>query len=672
MTSTALPARTGVGNPWRRALLRRELSNYPGNAARYGYLGLTVLVTIALYYMAYCGGSVSTLQMVDLKMTFHFLIWVTAIGNVLGAFGALFAGVTDRFGRVPVILVGLTITSLVTLFALPAAHNRYLFATLAFVAGNIEGIVLVATPALIRDFSPQTGRATAMGAWTLGPVLGSLIVSFVGTITIHGTPSPHFWGHEYVLAGTAGLVVTALAVAFLKELAPELRDQLMVSERDRVLAQLRAKGIDVESALKSPFRQMLKKDVIISGFAVSILLLAYYTAIGLGSIFMQVVFGFNLQQANSLGNWTWGASAVTAIVVGMLSDRLKVRKPFMVAGAVMTAAAIAVYSSHFGHHTSYLTVALLVSAIAVGLGVAYTPWMASFSETCENHNPALTATGLAVWGLTIRVVIFFMLIVVPLVITTVTPLVNFAVKTSPYTSSLVWAGSHPALISHVSDPANAAQIGALAALQKSNPKEMAAVQAGSQELATLAAFPAVTAAVSANQSVFTSLLTDPTPANRARAVAVSSQSVVDTLMANEAKLVPAFLWAQSNPSTVAFVQAHLAPLAWASTHAQLLSQVQRNASELTQLKSIPPRVLSYAAANGATVTRDEALIPGQARTWYWVCFGGAILFLGGVPLLKGRWSPRKAKADLEAHEALVQAELGKLDAAAPAAAAVTA
>jgi MFS family permease len=665
LTSTVLPVEARERKSW-RGLLNRELSTYPGTGARYGYLALTVVVTIAVYYMAYCGGSVSTLQLVDLNMSFHFLIWVTAIGNVLGAFGALFAGVTDRLGRVPVILVGIVITSLVTLFALPASPNRYVFAALAFVAGNIEGIVLVATPALIRDFSPQTGRATAMGAWTLGPVIGSLIVSFVGTTTIHGTPSPHFWGHEYVLAGITGLVVSALAIAFLKELAPELRDQLMVSEHDRVLAQMKAKGLDIESALKNPFRQMMKKDVILSGFAVSILLLAYYTAIGLGSIFLQVVFGFNLQQANSLGNWTWGASAVTAIVVGMLSDRLRVRKPFMIVGAVLAATSIALYISHFGHHTSYLTVAVLVSLISVGLGVAYTPWMASFSETCEEHNPALTATGLAIWGLTIRVVVFFLLIVVPLVITTVTPLVNFVVKTSPYTNTIVWAGSHGPLIAQFSDPVNATQIGNIVALEKSNPADMAAVQSGSQQLATLAAFPAVTAAVSANPTVFTNFLTSPTAANQAQAVAASSQSVVNTLVANEAKLVPAFLWATSNASTVTFAQAHLATLTWASTHTTLLAQVQKNASELTQLKSIPPSVLAYAVKNSATVTKDEAKIPSQSRTWYWICFGGAIAFLGGVPLLKGRWSPRKAKADFDAHEAEVQAELAKLTATATA------
>ena len=195
---------------------------------------------------------------------------------------------------------------------------------------------------------------------------------------------------------------------------------------------------------------------------------------------------------------------------------------------------------------------------------------------------------------------------------------------------------------------------------------MAAVTAGTPQLATLAAFPTVTAAVSANPSVFTNLISSPTPANKAKAVAVLSESVVNTLLANEAKLVPAFLWAESHASTVSFAQAHLATLTWAASHAQLLSQVQQNATELTRLRNIPPQRPGLRVPDATTVAKDEAKIPGQTRNWYWVCFGGAIAFLGGVPLLKGRWSPRKAKADFDAHEAEVQAELAKLTATATA------
>ena len=41
--------------------------------------------------------------------------------------------------------------------------------------------------------------------------------------------------------------------------------------------------------------------------------------------------------------------------------------------------------------------------LSFALGVAYTPWMASFTETVEARNPALTATGLAIWGWIVRV-----------------------------------------------------------------------------------------------------------------------------------------------------------------------------------------------------------------------------------------------------------------------------
>ncbi|MGW7527335.1 hypothetical protein [Streptomyces sp. NPDC054783] len=51
-------------------------------------------------------------------------------------------------------------------------------------------IVLVATPALIRDFSPQLGRATAMGYWTMGPVIGSPVVTVVTSSTLPGASAP--------------------------------------------------------------------------------------------------------------------------------------------------------------------------------------------------------------------------------------------------------------------------------------------------------------------------------------------------------------------------------------------------------------------------------------------------------------------------------------------------
>jgi len=75
-------------------------------------------------------------------------------------------------------------------------------------------------------------------------------------------------------------------------------------------------------------------------------------------------------------------------------------------------------------HTSYYTFVLLLSLEAVFLGMAFAPWMASFTETVERRNPALTATGLAIWGWILRIVVSALLFVLPYVVTSATPLVE--------------------------------------------------------------------------------------------------------------------------------------------------------------------------------------------------------------------------------------------------------
>lgn len=43
-----------------------------------------------------------------------------------------------------------------------------------------------------------------------------------------------------------------------------------------------------------------------------------------------------------------------------------------------------------------VTLALILALLSLFVGIAYTPWTASFTETVEARNPALTATGLAI------------------------------------------------------------------------------------------------------------------------------------------------------------------------------------------------------------------------------------------------------------------------------------
>ena len=492
-------------------LWNRQLPHYPPRGVRQALLLLVVAITVALYYELYVGGGVATLMLTELQMPFGVFVFILAIGNLAGAFGSLFAGLSDRFGRANLVVYGLLIVSLMTLFVLPNVKTPLQFAFASVAVALVEGVILVTTPALMRDFSPQVGRAAAMGFWTVGPVLGSLMVSAVNTLTL---PTFETWQSQFRICGVAGLVMFAVAFFGLRELAPALRDQVMVSERDRLLVELKAKGLDVEASLRRPWSQLLHLDVIAPAIGVSTLLLFYYTAVAFGTIYLVTVFQLSLAQANTLANWTWAANAVSLVGAGILSDRLGVRKPFMFVGGVGAAVLMWYWLSLAGQHPAFSTLVTISCAQSLLVGFAYTAWMASFTETIEARNPALTGTGLAVWGWLQRLIITAIFLALPYVVNSVTPLIEA-------------------------------------------PPVLAAYQA------TVAA-----------------------------------------------KVPP-------SPELVARLG-----------------------------------VIQQAAADTA----------GQWRIWYWVCIAGVVLFVATVFIMRGRWSPAAAKADVAAHDALVSRQLAEMQA----------
>jgi MFS family permease len=638
------------------------------------YLAITVLATITLYYELYVGGSVSTLLLPNLGMTFTFYVVTVAFGALIGAFGSLFAGLADRFGRANLVVFGLLFAGVFVAFVLPAMTSKWPFTIASFVVSFVEGMCLVATPALIRDFSPQVGRATAMGFWTSGPVVGSLIVAVVGTATIPAVVTDtRFWTHEYHIAGIAGLVVFVIALIALKELSPQLRDQLMVTLRDRALVEARAKGMtdaDIEAALRRPFRQLLKPDIIISAIAVSVMLLIYYTAVLASVIYLTTVFGFSLKNANGLGNWNWGFNVIAVILVGFISDWLRVRKPFMVFGGVLAAVMTVIYLEQAGHHPGYYTLALMLALLSLGLGIAYTPWMASYTETVEARNPALIATGLAIWGWIIRVVVFIAYLCLPLVVNSVTPLVDYGATVSSYahtySSEIAFATAHPNVVA----AAQRVPPSVIATATSIPPTVLATAKADATQLANAVKFAPELAVISAHPALFTKLASYPNaakipPALLSQAIAAAGGGakgvgILTTISANKAAIAGVIAAAPAL-KTVAPYATQLKTIAPYSSE---LTTMAPYSAQLTALSKVPPGVFPYLTAHGAAVTKAAAQTASQWKTWYWICFAGIIVFLLSIPLLRGRWRTRDAKRDEEEHEAMVQAELEKIRAAA--------
>jgi len=566
------------------------------------YLGIVVLTTIILYYLYYVEGAVTPLMLPYYHMSFLYFLYLLVVSNAIGAFTAFIGGLSDRIGRANLTIYGTLTVGVIQLAAIPHIHTKLAFAVAYCVIGFVEGIILVCTPALIRDFSPQMGRASAMGFWALGPTVGSLAASLVATRTL---PHLHPWQDQFTISGLACLGVVGVAFVGLRELSPQLRDQLMVSENERALVEARARGIDVERATAHPLRSMMRPDLIASALGISLFLLIYYTSVSVLTLYWVVVFNRTTSDANGINTWYWAFDAGTLILIGALSDRLRVRKPFMVVGAAAGIVMTMVVIQQVDHpRTGYYSNVLVAVLLGVALASAYTPWMAGYTEAVEAHNPALTASGLAVWGWVLRIVVALSFVVLPRVITSSTTLVDNQdaaanLQTFQAAQRYVPASDNP--------KPPAAPAGVIAALVDMRPygpgQALAAVLANygttHDVVAALGAVPSPLKAQVQGLLAFSPLASD---IQAGRTVADAGIAAVGT-----------------------------------------------NSPQLAALLHAEQKVVPAQKASG-----------NQWKRWWWVCAAGQMVFLLSVFTMRGRWSPRAARRDFEEHEKFVESELAQL------------
>lgn len=656
---------------FRRSLWTRQLSHYPNTGPRTFYLGLTVLATIVLYYEFYLQGAVATQIIRHYHMTFTYFVVISIVANGIGAFASLLAGFADRWGRANLVTYGLLITGLLYAFALPHAPSKVWFMVIYSCVGFVEGIVLVATPALIRDFSPQVGRGFAMGFWTLGPVLGSLVVTEVSSHTLKSHPD---WQFQFYLCGAIGIGVFVLAFIGLRELSPRIRDQLMVTMRDRVLVEARAAGLKLEDLTRGLWRQMARPSIFGPAFAISLFLLLYYIAAGFAVVYFATVYGYTESKANALANWYWITNALALVTTGLFSDYLRVRKPFMIVGTVISLVGIAMFAIAATHpNTGYYHLAVLFVIIASGGGMTYCAWMAAFTETVEKINPAATATGLACWGWIIRAVVTVALLVLTFVVSSTSTLVD----QGPQTQKLATQYAAPLTVLQAVDPASAAALGKnasdITALSKAlggiattvTPAKAATLaKAPGNSAALTAAFTEISKTQGASGSAVTAaVLRRPNEIATANAIdpaTLARLTVNATDSAAIAKALSEIATAFKIPPAAALTR--LIGLSPPATKADLTLITPYGDALKAANSAVPATALAFLQKNGAKVLKAQTDTPKQWQHWWWVCFVAQLVFLPFVFLLTGHWSPRKARRDEAEHEALVEHELAELHA----------
>jgi MFS family permease len=586
------PPAAAAPAPERRRIRRfsRRLEHYPDTRARVGYLSIVVAVTVLLYWQLYVDGAAATRILRDLHMSFVYFTGLTAAGAAIGAFGSLAAGLADRWGRANLVAWGVALTSLITLVGFPLCETKLEFAACFGVLSLVEGVVLVGTAALVRDFSPQVGRASAMGFWTLGPVLGSLVVTVVASHTLDRYDS---WQSQFVICGIAGGVIAVAAIAFLRELSPNLRDQLMVDTGDRELLELRAatgEGIQHAHGLRA-FGAVAKTRVLGPALGISLALILYYTLVAFAVVLLATTFGYSESKANGLVSWYWVTCAVGLVLTGLLSDRIRVRKPFLLIGGAGFALLTIVFIGKLTDPaTPYGTLRALLIGMAAFQSLLYVPWMAAYTETLEDIHPSLVATGLAIWGWIIRIVICALFLALPHVVSGVSTLVE-----AP----------------------------APAALQAQG--------------ATLQAEQAKLERQGATLKVREASLTKDAAALKARAARAAAAGITPTL--------PQLAAAKAEQSRLAAAGA----------------QLKREAATLQQRATALKTRGAAFQGKVAHLKATARAVPERWQTWLWLCVAGQLLFIPLALLLRGRWSPRTAAADLGRHDIEIERALTRLE-----------
>ena len=597
MANTA-PALGAAPGWFTRSFVTRQLPRFPGRYARLFYLGIVVNTTMTLYYLYYVEGAVTPLMLPYYHMSFLYFLYLLVVSNAVGAFTAFIGGLSDKIGRANLTIAGTFIVGLLQLVAVPNIHSKFGFAIAYTAIGFVEGVILVSTPALTRDFSPQLGRASAMGFWALGPVVGSLAASTVATHTL-----PHLapWQDQFIISGLVCMGVVLISFFGLRELAPGLRDQLLVSAKEEALLEARAAGIDVEAATAHPMRSMFKLDLVSSSFAVSVFLLIYYASVSILTIFWVAIFNRTAADANGINQWYWAADAITLVVIGIVSDWARVRKPFMATGAIGTIVVTYLLIRQTGEpSTSYYGNVVLVVFLGIFIGFAYTPWMASYTEAVEARNPALSATGLAIWGWILRIVVAISFLVIPHVITTTTTLVdNYAAGT-----------------------------------------ELQALQAANPYVPTLGSTKVPPPAPA---SVIAQLRATRAPAPTALSYVLVNFAKSHNLLAAVAS-VPKPL-APQVPQLLAFQPLAVDLLAGKTVTDTQIAKVGPPGSDLVNLLK---------AAREIVPAQKSA--PAQWKRWWWVCLGGQVVFLLLIFFMRGAWTPRRARREIEERERMVEAE----------------
>jgi predicted MFS family arabinose efflux permease len=385
----------------------RELDEYPQGLHRLRLLATAVLAILIGSYEAQIA-PVVPLLLKDLHISLTTYGSVSAAAAASGAIAAGLGGrLTDHLGRVRLLVPLMMLTAFCCL-AMTLVHSTRDLLTVRIVLSFVDGVAIASTAPLVRDFSPRVGRAQAFGFWTWGPVGASLIASALAAWTL---PIFHdAWRSQFVIMAAVSFVVSIVIAANVADLSPELRARIQQTERKVVRA--------ADAKARASVWELLRhKRIWAHAVGIALWLVLYVTIAVYGQTALVQSFGISTARASGIMTTFWILDLAVLIAIGRLSDRLQLRKPFMIAGTLAAVVAAGYLIALMGRDSvSTGQIMLAGTLLGASLAVAYSPWMAGYSEDAEDIDPRLQGTAWGIYGFLTRAIAVLVLLAVPRVV----------------------------------------------------------------------------------------------------------------------------------------------------------------------------------------------------------------------------------------------------------------
>jgi hypothetical protein len=152
---------------------------------------------------------------------------------------------------------------------------------------------------------------------------------------------------------------------------------------------------------------------------ISLWLVMYLTLTKYGPTMLVDSFGVSTARASAIMSAFWMFDLVVLIAVGRVSDRLRLRKPFVL-GGTLAAVLVAGYLAVLMGRPSVPAGQLMVTGALLGssLAAAFGPWLAkaNYSEDAEDVDPRLQGTAWGIFGFVSRIMAVLVLLAVPPVV----------------------------------------------------------------------------------------------------------------------------------------------------------------------------------------------------------------------------------------------------------------